>query len=97
MRDSRNIGRFAVLDSAPRRSGRVVEGARLESVYTATYRGFESLLLRHVIKRASLVEALYIRTMKKMGENRRFDQMRLKEHLAPSRGKRRSLKGQNGR
>ena len=31
-----------------RSSGRVVEGARLESVYTATpYRGFESLLLRH--------------------------------------------------
>ena len=24
----------------------MVEGARLESVYTATYRGFESLLLR---------------------------------------------------
>ncbi len=30
-----------------RRDGRVVEGARLESVYTATYRGFESLSLRH--------------------------------------------------
>ena len=31
-----------------RSSGRVVEGARLESVYTVTpYRGFESLLLRH--------------------------------------------------
>jgi hypothetical protein len=26
----------------------VVEGARLESVYTATYRGFESLLLRQI-------------------------------------------------
>ncbi len=25
----------------------MVEGARLESVYTATYRGFESLSLRH--------------------------------------------------
>ncbi len=25
----------------------MVEGARLESVYTATYRGFESLTLRH--------------------------------------------------
>ena len=25
----------------------MVEGARLESVYTATYRGFESLPLRH--------------------------------------------------
>jgi hypothetical protein len=30
-----------------RRGGRVVEGARLEIVYTATYRGFESLSLRH--------------------------------------------------
>ena len=30
-----------------RRVVRVVEGARLESVYTATYRGFESLTLRH--------------------------------------------------
>ena len=29
-----------------RRDGRVVEGARLESVYTATYRGFEPLSLR---------------------------------------------------
>ena len=31
-----------------RRDGRAVEGARLESVYTATYRGFESLSLRHL-------------------------------------------------
>ena len=30
------------------RSVRVAEGARLESVYTATYRGFESLLLRQI-------------------------------------------------
>ena len=31
-----------------RRGGRVVEGARLESVYTLkAYRGFESLSLRH--------------------------------------------------
>ncbi len=30
------------------RDGRAVEGARLESVYTATYRGFESLSLRQV-------------------------------------------------
>jgi hypothetical protein len=35
-----------MVDCAPRRAGRVVEGARLESVYTATYRGFESLALR---------------------------------------------------
>ena len=27
----------------------MAEGARLESVYTATYRGFESLSLRHII------------------------------------------------
>ena len=33
-----------------RRDGRVAEGARLESVYTATYRGFESLSLRHITK-----------------------------------------------
>ena len=33
-----------------RRDGRVAEGARLESVYTATYRGFESLSLRHSYK-----------------------------------------------
>jgi hypothetical protein len=32
-----------------RRDGRVVEGARLESVYTPkAYRGFESLSLRHL-------------------------------------------------
>ncbi len=35
---------------ASRRGGRVVEGARLESVYTETYRGFESLLLRQKLK-----------------------------------------------
>ena len=33
-----------------RRGGRVVEGARLESVYGATHRGFESLPLRHTPK-----------------------------------------------
>ena len=35
--------------SSLRRGGRVVEGARLEIVYTATYRGFESLSLRHYL------------------------------------------------
>jgi hypothetical protein len=30
------------------RDGRAVEGARLESVYTATYQGFESLSLRQL-------------------------------------------------
>ncbi len=35
-----------------RRGGRVVEGARLEIVYTLTaYRGFESLSLRHFPKK----------------------------------------------
>ncbi len=40
-------GRCALQDLT-RRDGRVVEGARLESVYTLTmgYRGFESLSLR---------------------------------------------------
>jgi hypothetical protein len=33
-----------------RRGGRVAEGARLESVYTATYRGFESLSLRQFLE-----------------------------------------------
>ena len=32
----------------------MVEGARLESVYTATYRGFESLLLRQNQKKGLL-------------------------------------------
>ena len=36
------------------RSGvRVAEGARLESVYTATYRGFESLSLRHIYNKVN--------------------------------------------
>ncbi len=30
---------------------RVAEGARLESVYTATYREFESLTHRHILKK----------------------------------------------
>ena len=30
----------------------MAEGARLESVYTATYRGFESLPHRHILRRA---------------------------------------------
>ena len=40
-----------LLERNPRRGGRVVEGARLESVYTVTpYRGFESLSLRQTQK-----------------------------------------------
>ena len=38
---------LAVLCFSNWRAGRVAEGARLESVYTATYQGFESLALRH--------------------------------------------------
>ena len=64
----------------------MAEGAPLLREYTLiAYRGFESLLLRHLIKSASLVEPFLIKTLKKMDENRRVDQMRLKEHLAPSR------------
>ena len=37
-----------IMHDLQRRDGRVAEGARLESVYTATYRGFESLSLRHI-------------------------------------------------
>ena len=39
-----------ILHIPMRRGGRVVEGARLESVYTSkAYRGFESLSLRHCL------------------------------------------------
>ena len=43
--------RGATIASAPssRRDGRAVEGARLESVCRATYRGFESHSLRHSV------------------------------------------------
>ena len=42
------------------RGGWVAEGARLELVYTATYRGFESLsLLQTTINRNTQLEALY--------------------------------------
>ena len=45
----------AVAQKNMRSSGRVVEGARLESVYTVTpYRGFESLLLRHFLNPINL-------------------------------------------
>ena len=37
----------------PRRDGRVAEGARLESVYTARYPGFESLSLRHTLSQVA--------------------------------------------
>ncbi len=42
------VGFAGKADVILRRGGRVVEGARLESVYTAKpYRGFEPLPLRH--------------------------------------------------
>ena len=64
----------------------MAEGAPLLREYTLiAYRGFESLLLRHLIESASLVEAFSIRALTKRDENRRFDQMRPQEYLAPSR------------
>ena len=42
------MSRYGII-RALRRGGRAVEGARLESVYTETYRGFESLPLRHTV------------------------------------------------
>ena len=64
----------------------MAEGAPLLREYTLiAYRGFESLLLRHLIKSASLVEAFLIGALTKRDENRRFDQVRLREYLAPSR------------
>ena len=64
----------------------MAEGAPLLREYTLiAYRGFESLLLRHLIKSASLVEALSFGALTKSDENRGFDQIRLKEYLAPSR------------
>ena len=50
-----------------RRSVRVAEGARLESVYTLiAYRGFESLLL-HQINTAGVMELVDIRDLKSRG------------------------------
>ena len=64
----------------------MAEGAPLLREYTLiAYRGFESLLLRHLIKNASLVEAFLIGVLRE-DETRGFDQMRVRAHLAPSRG-----------
>ena len=63
----------------------MAEGAPLLREYTLiAYRGFESLLLRHLIKSASLAEALLFGALTKRDENRGFDQIRLKVYLAPS-------------
>ena len=40
-----------------RRDGRVAEGARLESVYTARYPGFESLSLRHFLLKSTCINS----------------------------------------
>ncbi len=45
-----------------RRGVRAAEGARLESVYTATYRGFESLPLRHIFNELALTSGVFIAT-----------------------------------
>ena len=42
------------------RGGRVAEGARLESVYTETYRGFESLSLRQIFKYPSILNKKWL-------------------------------------
>ena len=53
----------------------MAEGARLESVYTARYRGFESLPHRHILKNRSssgfFVSDVYLRVGRE-GENPRL-------------------------
>ncbi len=39
------VNKITLFANHKKRGGRVAEGARLESVYMATYRGFESLSL----------------------------------------------------
>ena len=39
----------------------MAEGARLESVYTATYRGFEPLSHRHLLRRARMKMRAFFR------------------------------------
>ena len=65
----RDLGFGSVELAKKRRSGRVAEGAPLLREYTLiAYRGFESLLLRHLNKNASLVEAFLFR--RRIGEMR---------------------------
>ncbi len=56
------------------RSGRVVEGVRLESGYTLiAYRGFESLLLRQIIKTLAIARVfLLLLISRKYSNNRGF-------------------------
>jgi hypothetical protein len=58
------------LSAVFRRGVRVVEGARLESVYTVTpYRGFESLSLRHIKQKAPIGSLLFYMARGGFGEN----------------------------
>ena len=60
--DSHRIAIFLVpsILLRPRRDGRAVEGAHLESVYTETYRGFESLSLRQFLGFIVGTAAIYL-------------------------------------
>ena len=58
------------LSAVFRRGVRVVEGARLESVYTVIpYRGFESLSLRHIKQKAPIGSLLFYPEQGSFGEN----------------------------
>ena len=72
----------------------MAEGARLESVYTATYRGFESPPHRHILRRArTQVRALFFYILHWGDENPRpgfdnwrsqLDRPRARERAAPT-------------
>ena len=69
----RKPGESYRLRGLSRRGVRVVEGARLESVYTATYRGFESLPLRHKLK-WPLTEAFLIYSQEELEPEKRVEE-----------------------
>ena len=60
----------------------MAEGARLESVYTATYRGFESLPHRHLERRAAAMRLfLYLQFPRREGESPRgFEPSAARQH-----------------
>lgn len=64
----------------------MAEGARLESVYTATYRGFESLPHRHLQRRAAAMRLFFIWNSRNRlweGENSRgFEPSEARQHRA---------------
>ena len=69
----------------------MAEGARLESVYTATYRGFESLPHRHLERRAAAMRLfLYLQFPRREGEGPRgFEPSVARQHrvaMAPQGG-----------